>query len=485
MTTAPLSLRIFLASPGDLTSERTVVSQCIEEVNTRLRSDGFTPYEVVGWDRVRGTIRRPQEAIDELIAECHYMIVLLAERWGMPTGSPWGYTSGTEEELFTGLLQLGQCERPMRDIWIAFLDRASPDPHITNLRNQLEVHHLALFESISDIQVLKERLFQRLVDWQPVPEPKAPRYIDLITSSGADVLKASRLRQQGVDMISLGNTAAGISMLKDASDIGGPEEHLTLAQHLGRLGNYSEAIAASTKAVEWLTHHNQPLASPLVAEAFYLQADILRRQNKPFDAIGRLQEALSLLDGLTDPHARWVRCRILDSLGLAYKESGDLATARCYYDQSLNIRKPLNLISEIVQSQINLARLEEACGNLSKLAALADDVEHALTLNNLPATATRANAEAFLAETRLTQNQVDIATRHAIQAVALNRQIGHKRGEAISQLLLARCYRTQGLSKDANEHARICLELNGSIGDQYGINCAKEFLTQRNDVPFT
>ena len=83
-------------------------------------------YEVVGWERVRGTARRPQEAINELIGESHFLIALFKGSWGSEPGSPWGYTSGTEEELFTGLLELGRAEQPMRDVWVVFLDHPSP-----------------------------------------------------------------------------------------------------------------------------------------------------------------------------------------------------------------------------------------------------------------------------------------------------------------------------------------------------------------------
>jgi len=61
-------------------------------------------YEVVGWDRVRGTARRSQEAINELISESHFVLTLFKSFWESEPGSPWGYTSSTEEELFTGLL---------------------------------------------------------------------------------------------------------------------------------------------------------------------------------------------------------------------------------------------------------------------------------------------------------------------------------------------------------------------------------------------
>src|SRR6266542_13131 len=110
-----LPLRIFLASPSDLENEREVVRACVDEHNVRRKGQSNVTYEVVGWDRVRGTARRPQEAINELISESHFMVTMFKGSWGSEPGSPWGYTSGTEEELFTGLLELGLTEQPMRD----------------------------------------------------------------------------------------------------------------------------------------------------------------------------------------------------------------------------------------------------------------------------------------------------------------------------------------------------------------------------------
>jgi hypothetical protein len=71
-----LPLRIFLASPGDLEDERAAVRTCVDEHNSRREGESGVTSEVVDWDRMRGTARRAQEAIDELIAESHFMIAL-------------------------------------------------------------------------------------------------------------------------------------------------------------------------------------------------------------------------------------------------------------------------------------------------------------------------------------------------------------------------------------------------------------------------
>lgn len=71
-----LPLRIFLAAPGDLEDHRAAVRTCVDEHNVRHAAVDDLVYEVVGWERVRGTARRPQEAINELIGESHFLVVL-------------------------------------------------------------------------------------------------------------------------------------------------------------------------------------------------------------------------------------------------------------------------------------------------------------------------------------------------------------------------------------------------------------------------
>jgi hypothetical protein len=89
-----IPLRVFVATPGDLTGERVVVETTIDEHNRKQPSES-TRFEMAGWESVRGTARRPQEAINELIGECHYMIAMFRKSWGSaavevrPAG--WGF----------------------------------------------------------------------------------------------------------------------------------------------------------------------------------------------------------------------------------------------------------------------------------------------------------------------------------------------------------------------------------------------------------
>jgi tetratricopeptide (TPR) repeat protein len=421
---------------------------------------------------VRGTARRPQEAINELIGESHFMIVLFKGSWGSAPGSPWGYSSGTEEELFTGLLELGQAEQPMRDVWVGFVTDPAPDDRIVRLRQEIINDHSVLFESISGSRDLKEKLAERLKSWQELAGNKVPRHVDLLPSSGKDVLRAAKLRLRGEKLIDLGQTVAGRASLQEAAVLGGPVERLAYARFLRRSGDLDSAYAQTQKAIEYFTEGG-PLYSTLAADAFSAQARVLSAQGRTHDAIGRLEHALTLVTG-NDADARAVRSRINDDLGLAYRRVDDLPSARRNFEAGLQIRRESARDKEVCQSLINLARLEVAEDDLATAANYAE--EAMTTLRETPPSGVRANAEVLMAQIRLRQSRPDEGIPHAHWALAVNRQIGNRQGEAISLLVLAQCCREAGRRGDAEEHARACLELNESMGDRRGAERAQWLL---------
>lgn len=469
-----LPLRIFLASPGDLADERAAVRACVAERNALREASSNVTYEIVEWDQVRGTARRPQEAINELVAESHFMVVLFKSEWGSSPGSPWGYTSGTEEELFTGLLDLGQPQQPMRDVWVGFVAGPSPNERIDALRQQMIDHHPMMFESIPDIRELKRRLSDRLESWEALAGSKIPRHVDLLPSSGKDVLGAANMRIRGEKLVELGQHGAGREALVEAAALGGPVEHLAYARFLRRHGDLEGAYKASQKAIDYFVE-GSPLYSTLAAEAFSAQARVLSAQGKHGDAIGRLEHALTLVVG-DDPYALSVRSRILDDLGLAQQRVGNLPEAQREFEQALSDRQASGTDYDICQSLINLARLELVAGELETAAEYADQVT--ATLRGTPPTGLHANAEVLLAQVRLRQGRPGEAIPHATRGLALDRQLANRNGEAISLLVLAQCCIADGRHVEAGNHARACLELNQSMGNKHGEARAREVLDQ-------
>jgi hypothetical protein len=309
-------LRIFLASPGDLTDERTLVKSVVERYNRNRRRGHERPYELVGWEDTRGTARRPQDEINALIGNAEFMIVMFKASWGSVPGSPFGYTSGTEEELFTGLLELGIREQPLEDIWLGFVHDPSPAIEITELRNQLQDRHSLLYESIAGELDLDRKLSDRLEGWQKTAGTKTARWLDLHPRSGRDVLGAARKRLEGESLIRLGQTDLGLDRLEEAARVGGPTEQIAYAHALGRRGRLIEALSVARTSINEILNSSIELNSTLAGEAFLTEAGILRRQHSDLEAINRLGTILGELDGRTNDAWR-VKARILDERGLA------------------------------------------------------------------------------------------------------------------------------------------------------------------------
>ncbi|NOP94518.1 tetratricopeptide repeat protein [Mycolicibacterium fortuitum] len=470
-----LPLYVFVATPGDVTTERKLISTCIEEHNSRQDANGVR-FKMVGWEFVRGTARRPQEAINELIGESHYLITMFKESWGSEPGSPWGFTSGTEEELFTGLLELGRPEQPMRDVWVAFLPATSPDLRIKSLQDQMAGTHAVMYEKPSDLRDLKSKLADRLEGWAvTATAKKVARHVELLPTSGKDILRAANLRRDGEKLIELGQPGIGGEKLKEAAAIGGPPEQLAYAKFLERRGDLDDARLMIERTIDYFATGPGVLHSALAAETFSADARILRRKGDEVGAIGRLQHALTLLVD-SDPFSTKVKCRIVDDLGISYQATKDYDSALKQFETAYEIRKQRGETVEISQSLVNIARVHGRAGNHEAAEEFANMA--LAELRELPPDTLRANAEILLAQTLIRLGRATDAIKNGERAIAINQQIGNRQGEAIAHLVTAQCSRAASMNDKAISHAQKCLELNTAMGNQYGQGRARWLLNK-------
>lgn len=90
-------IRVFVASPSDVTQERGILLDLVKELNANLgTSQGFF-LEWVGWEtHVYPELGEAQEVINRQIPPCDIFIGIMWSRFGTPTGR---FGSGTEEEF--------------------------------------------------------------------------------------------------------------------------------------------------------------------------------------------------------------------------------------------------------------------------------------------------------------------------------------------------------------------------------------------------
>jgi formylglycine-generating enzyme required for sulfatase activity len=126
-TATPLHLRVFLASPGDVSEERGLARQVLEQIPYDPLLRGQLTIETVAWDQPGGgtpmlATMTPQAAIAAGLprpAQCDIVVVIVWSRMGTPLPAdpyrkPDGstYVSGTEWEYLDALAAAERCGRP-------------------------------------------------------------------------------------------------------------------------------------------------------------------------------------------------------------------------------------------------------------------------------------------------------------------------------------------------------------------------------------
>jgi hypothetical protein len=92
-------IKIFLASPSDLTDERSVARTVVDEENANHANARAYHFDLVGWEDTISQFRRAQEVINVELDQCSYFVGMVWQRWGTPPDSTGTYTSGFEEEF--------------------------------------------------------------------------------------------------------------------------------------------------------------------------------------------------------------------------------------------------------------------------------------------------------------------------------------------------------------------------------------------------
>lgn len=187
VATALLGINVFIASPGGLTEERKAFHEVIQQVNRDTAHDAGLTFIARGWEYTSAGIGRPQELINEHVRQSDYLLVILWDRWGRPTGGTNNYTSGTEEEFRVARECLNDAGQPMRDIVVLFKgvdarQLSDPGPElqkVLSFKAELEESRELLYSTFDTLDEFKDdfrsHLHQWVRDWTGgAPPPKRP-----------------------------------------------------------------------------------------------------------------------------------------------------------------------------------------------------------------------------------------------------------------------------------------------------------------------
>lgn len=161
---------VFIASPGDIKTERSIVREICESLNKSqfIKSFGVL-FEVTGWEDVFPSPGRPQEIINRLVAECDIFICIFHKRFGSQTGTE---ESGTLEEFLLAYDLWEKTTKPhimfyFKEAKIQSLNDLQDSQliKVLELKEKIKSNRLLLFNEFSTPDEFRERISDHLEKW--------------------------------------------------------------------------------------------------------------------------------------------------------------------------------------------------------------------------------------------------------------------------------------------------------------------------------
>lgn len=170
--------RVFIASPAKLDRFRKSFVDTLNKYNEHHGIADGMAYLPVGWDfNIPGGINRAQSEINLALADCDYFVLVLADRWGTPTGrlKPNGepFRSGVEEEFYEAWNLYNDGEKDMKNMLVLFKDLPrktlhSTDPQVQavhQFRRELDAMSMIYYKRFKDQRTFEYELESAISKW--------------------------------------------------------------------------------------------------------------------------------------------------------------------------------------------------------------------------------------------------------------------------------------------------------------------------------
>lgn len=484
---------IFLASPGGMDRERRWIREEVALFNNlRFRGTGVV-FVVTGYEDVPGTVNRPQAAINPLVEEADFMILVVGGQLGSPTTATAPFRTGIEEELSVALHCLEVDDAPMRDIMLAFRAHASSTLRrpsqalrdVLEFKNAIEAtKELFHVGSMASEAALRARVRVQLEEWARPLGPKASRSCPALLAAldrtnrptmaeppddDADILVQWAEEQAGKGL----NTVADAAFARAIT--GNDPDHLRrYARFLQRTGQLERAVKLDHQALTLC-------AGRTAVEDVRLQADLLAHLAQLKRKLGDPRSSKRLLDEAVKtarPYAGQIRPTmgyILDQSGIAAARLGDLESAKAAYSEAHDLRKAAGDERGRAQSLINLARVARVGGDTDEAVTLLNEAIGILERGD--ETRVLANAYAALGEAVAADDPLR-AEELLTRSLVINERLDIPDGVSVASNGLARLALSVGDVTSASKHAERVLEVSNETGNREGTAIAYRLLAE-------
>lgn len=161
-------IRVFLASPSDLTDERKAAKRVCDEANLNLANPFGYHVDLVGWEETVTGFGRPQELINKDLDQCDRFFGVLWKRWGTKPGPVSPYESGFEEEFRRTVARREEGQNVQVGLFLKDIDQDSlKDPgdqlkKVIAFRDELNADQRVYYETFGDSRDFEDKFRRAL-----------------------------------------------------------------------------------------------------------------------------------------------------------------------------------------------------------------------------------------------------------------------------------------------------------------------------------
>lgn len=477
--------QVFIASPSGLDSERELLRETVERYNRTSVFRRSVAFVARGWEDRVGGVGRPQSLINEILDECDFTVVVLADRWGSAPGSS-QYTSGTEEEFMRSLELLGDPQANMRDVLVLF--KSVPDAQVADpgeefskvlaFKRRLQASKQILFETFDSDLALQERFEGALASWDGVWGPRIAKTVELPSDTASNpkadeadpVTRALAL----VDSEQLVQAESVFAMAVRSDD---PRAMSEFARFLRRQGRLSDSHELNLRVVDSLAPQvsRSDVETGFLADALANLGVIDRKRGNHASSLRHLKEAIKVARSASAPLDREL-AYALDNLGHTLSLLDRPSEAATAFGKAAALRSEDPQVEGRTNSLLNEGWANVRARNFRGARAAFERAEGLAR----PASHSDLLAKALTGRGSCLLSLGDPASAIDClqESLELNRAANSSDGVGIAAGLLARGFLAVGDARSAETAAREALAANQSSTNAVGLATSKWRLAQ-------
>lgn len=449
-------INVFIASPGDLATERDYFRKAIEQLNVGFGDGANVEFTALGWeDTLALTGRRNQAVINEEIDKCDVFILVMHRRWGQEALDAQPYTSYTEEEFYRAINRWKSEKKPEIFVFFKRVDAVSesdPGPQLKKVmafRRQLEETRHVLYHYFTDESSFIHEIDRHLRAYakDELPKSESKRDVIIFPSSALEEIEAAK--------------TAATENAKAAEEARDAEKEAILRLAAMQLQSAEDAAELAKQGkIEFASQKfAQLLSETFDLRILYLGYEFYRRTGDLDSAVSTLEKWLSITginENSTDTASAF------GNLGNIYRIRGDLGRAEEMFQKALNIAISF-------KHEIGIANGYGSLGGIYRIRGEFDRAEEmynkAITIfESLDFKEGMASSYNNLANIYRSKLDLDLAEKTIQKSLAINKGLGSQEGMASNYGTLGSIYRSRKDFTRAERMFKKSLAINKSLG---------------------